>query len=409
MKKFFGQVSWYTAVMLLNAGVGLLVVPVTIYVVGPQEWGSIAVGQSVGSIAAIFIALGWGYNGPVLVARATAVGRKVIAINSLIARSLAAPLVLVLAAVVAYHLAPTLPLAALLASLTVTLAGLGMSWYFVGDGNPKSLFFLDGVPRWAGSLVGSVALVISQDLFLFLWIQLAGGVLAVALSITVVIRNGPIVEKGSWGLRSAFIGVRSQLWAGTTVVAATSFAALPTLVLAALAPTSVPIYALGERLVRFAIMSVTPFFQWVQAWVPRASDTRSRASKIRLATNVSYCLALPLGLLVAFVGPFGGHILSVGVIELPLPLTMALGIAVASSVISRVVGMACLLTLGDDRSVALSSILGALVGTPLLFLFVSVMQSTGAAVALALAEIAVVTFQLIALYSAMRRKPAVAN
>lgn len=404
MKKFLGQVSWYTAVMIANSALGLLVVPVTIFVAGPDEWGAIAVGQSVGSIATIFVALGWGYNGPVLIARANEVERRIIAINSVIARSVASPLIVVVAAVFAFYLAPTTPVASVIACVTVSLGGLGMSWYFVGDGEPKKLFFLDGVPRWAGNLLGVGALYVSNDIYLFLWIQLAGGVLASAISIFVVISNGPPVPAGSWGLRSAFRGVKSQLWAGTTVITATTFASLPTLVLAALAPSAVPIYALGERLVRFAIMGVTPFLQWVQGWVPRESALRPLDSRIKSATSVAVVLALPLGVLVTFLGPLGGSILSVGVLNLPLGLTAAFGIAVATSVISRVVGMACLLALGDDRSVALSAVLGAIVGTPLLFLLVSSGGAIGAAISLAISETIVVTYQLIALKRAMHHR-----
>ena len=112
MKRMLGHLSWYTATMLANSSIGLLVVPVTIYVAGPDEWGAIAVGQSIGSIATIFVALGWGYNGPSLIARASDLARRVIAINSVVARLIAAPVVVVLAAVVAFFLAPTIPLAA---------------------------------------------------------------------------------------------------------------------------------------------------------------------------------------------------------------------------------------------------------------------------------------------------------
>jgi O-antigen/teichoic acid export membrane protein len=403
MKRFVGQVSWYTAAMLVNSALGLLVVPVTIYIAGADEWGAIAVGQSIGSIATIFVALGWGYNGPSLIARATGIDKRIIAINSVVARLIAAPLITLAAAFFAFTLAPTVPWAAVIASITVSLGGLGMAWYFVGDGHPKKMFLLDGVPRWAGNLLGVAALFISHDIYLFLWIQLAGGLFASAISTINVLSGGPSTPPGAWSIRSAFRGVRSQLYAGITVVTATSFASLPTLVIAALSPSNVPIYALGERLVRFALMSITPFLQWAQGWVPKSSPTRPRAWRIKWATRVSFFAAIPLGLVVALVGPFAGHVLSAGVVELPLILTVAFGIAVATSVISRVVGMACLLALGEDRAVAISAVLGAVVGTPLLFFLVINAGATGAAFSLALSEVIVVTYQLIALIRAVRR------
>lgn len=397
MKRVLGQVSWYTATMVANSALGLLVVPVTIYVAGADEWGSIAVGQSIGSIATIFVALGWGYNGPSLIARASETERRVIAINSLIARSIAAPLIVLAAAIVAFYLAPTIPMAAVIACVTVSLGGLGMAWYFIGDGQPKKMFLLDGIPRWAGNLLGVAALFVWHDIYAFLWIQLAGGILASLISTVDVLSGGPVVSRTTWGVRAAFRGVKSQLYAGITVVTATTFASLPTLVIAALAPGSVPVYALGERLVRFALMSITPFLQWAQGWVPKSSAARPQAWRIKWATRASYWIAVPLGLVVAFMGPFAGQLLSAGVVSLPLELTIALGVAVATSTVSRVVGMACLLALGDDRSVAVSAVLGAAIGTPLLFVLVANAGSTGAAISLAVSEVVVVIYQVIAL------------
>lgn len=405
MKRFLGQVSWYTAAMLANSSIGLLVVPVTIYIAGADEWGAIAVGQSIGSIATIFVALGWGYNGPSLVARASAVERRQIAINSLIARSIAAPVIVAAAAVVAWNLAPTIPLAAVVACVTVSLGGLGMAWYFIGEGQPKKMFLFDGVPRWAGNLLGVAALFVWHDIYAFLWIQMAGGVLSSLIATVAVVSSGPPVPPGTWGVRSAFRGVKSQLYAGVTVITATSFASLPTIVIAALAPASVPIYALGERLIRFALMSITPFLQWAQGWVPKSSPERPQTWRIKRATRASYLLAVPMGLMVALLGPFAGQLLSAGVLELPLALTIPLGVAVAMSTISRIVGMACLLALGAERSVAFSAVLGAAIGTPLLFILVASAGSTGAAASLALSEVAVVVYQSIALRKLMARQP----
>lgn len=397
MKRVLGQVSWYTATTVVNSLIGLVVVPVTIYVAGAAEWGAIAVGQSVGSIATIFVALGWGYNGPSLIGRADPEERQVIAIHSLVARSVAAPIFTAVAGVAAFYLAPTIPWAAVIACVTVSLGGLGMSWYYIGDAQPRALFLLDGIPRWAGNLLGAAALFAWHDIYAFLWIQLVGAMLAYTISTLDIISKGPPVPAGTWGIRSAFRGVKSQLYAGITVVTATSFAALPTLVIAALAPASVPIYALGERLVRFALMAITPFLQWVQGWVPRSSPDSSQAWRIKWVTRVTYWAAIPLGLSVALLGPWAGHILSAGVVELPLSLTIAFGVAVATSAVSRVVGMACLLALGDDRSVAVSAVLGAIVGVPLLFVLVPTAGATGAAMSLALSEVIVVAYQIFAL------------
>lgn len=393
----FREAFWYTLTMMANAALSLLVVPVTIYVAGAAAWGAIAVGQSIGSVATIFVALGWGYNGPTLVAQANEVQRKTIAINSIVARLIVAPVLAVLGALLAFHLAPTIPGGAVLAGLTVTLAGLGMSWYFIGEGQPKRLFFLDGLPRWLGNVAGVAALYMWHDVYLFLWIQFAGSLVSILISAIDILNRGVVSPAGVWNIRSAFAGVKNQMYAGITVITATSFASLPMLVIAAISPSHVPIYALGERLVRFALMAITPFFQWAQGWVGKIGSSRSMKSKIRIASRASYIIAFPVGILVAFCGPFAGQVLSTGRVSLPIVLTIAFGTAVIASTISRVIGMACLLALGDDRSVAISATIGAVIGVPLLFLLTNASGATGAAASLAISEVLVVCYQLIAL------------
>jgi Na+-driven multidrug efflux pump len=109
-----------------------------------------------------------------------------------------------------------------------------------------------------------------------------------------------------------------------------------------------------------------------------------------------------LALGITFLGPWVGFLLSSGSVELPLILCGLFGIAIAASALSRVIGMGALLALEADRPVAVSAMLGAAIGVPLLFALVPVLGATGAALALALSEVTVVLYQAVALRKRMK-------
>lgn len=404
MKAIAGKLSWFTATMLTNASLGLLVIPILVSKAGPQVWGFIAVGQSVGSIATVLVALGWGYNGPSKVARSTPADQRSIAINSVLARWLIAPIIIIPASMIAGLIAGAYAGVSAVACVSVCLGGLGMAWFFVGQGRPARMFFVDGVPRWAGTLAGAGLLLADARVEAFLTAQLIGAVLSALLGCLVAAASGPRVRRASIGLRPAFRSVREQAWAGATVITATSFGSAPTLIVAMLSPTSVPVYALGERLVRFAIMLVTPALQWTQGWAPGDSVSFPRRKRMQFVVKAAIATAVPMGAGVAILGPVAGDILSAGRITLPYALTATLGVVVACSIVSRVIGMTCLLALGRDRAVAVSSLLGAAIGTSLMFILTSDLGAMGAAVGLAVAELVVVGYQAQALRAAWAKR-----
>jgi hypothetical protein len=254
-----------------------------------------------------------------------------------------------------------------------------------------------------GSAFGVLGLVVSHDIFLLLWFQILGGMASSAFSVLAVLLKGKRASSSEWRLTAAFRGVRAQLYAGITVITATSFAALPTLVVAGLSPSSVPVYALAERLLRLALTAITPFNQWIQGWVPRTVPNESQERRIRWAVKVSFWIAIPLGASVASLSPFAGVILSGGDVQIPPLIAIYLGAAVALSTISRVVGMACLLAVGRDKDVAISALTAAIVGTPLLFFLVNRYSATGAALSLAVSETIVLSIQLYALAKWFRK------
>jgi len=65
----------YGSSMVLLAITSLLAIPAMVAASGTHAWGAIAVGQSIGGVAAVIIAYGWGLSGPAAIARADQLAR----------------------------------------------------------------------------------------------------------------------------------------------------------------------------------------------------------------------------------------------------------------------------------------------------------------------------------------------
>lgn len=399
VRSAFSRLSGFSLAVLLPAAAGFAVIPILIRVGGQDGWSAIAVGQSAGTVAGLVVALGWGFNGPTLIARAHESEHSALALNSLVARSLFAPAAIGLACGVAALLRPNEMLVSALSCLGVALLGMGFTWMFIGSGNVRALLALDALPRVVASVVGVVVLVLSRDVLGFVLCQLAGAVLSVGASAIYVIDGR--APRESWGIRTALVQTRSQVSAGVTVLTAAAYLSMPTLIIAALAPGSVFVYALADRLTRFTFMAIAPIYQWMQGWVPSAESRPQLFRRIRKATQISSIVAVVLALAIVVFGPTAAQVLGDETGLVTWHLTVPLAVSVAMSALSRCFGMVCLLALHRERDVAISAVLGAVCGVPLLLLLVPTGGAVGAAGAVMISESVVAVFQAYKLRTAL--------
>lgn len=401
MRHVLSRLSGFSVAVLVPAAVGFAVIPILIRVAGSSEWSAIAVGQSAGTIAGIVVALGWGFNGPTIVAMTPADGRVAIAVNSLIARAITAPVVIGLACAVAAVLQRDDVWVSTLSCLGVSILGLGMTWLFIGAQDVRSLLLYDALPRAASSVAGIAALLHTRDALAFVFCQLVGAVVSVVLSARVCTRGMDSV-RDDWSAREALRQSRKQAFAGITVLTASTYLSMPTLIVAALAPGSVFVYAIADRLTRFTFLAIAPIYQWMQGWVPSDPVSTETLRRIRLVLQSSAILAVVLATLTIVAGPAAARLLGDEAGLLTWTLTVPLGISVAMSAMSRCSGMVCLLALGRDRTVAVSAVLGACCGVPLLLVLVPWAGAVGAAVAVLISETVVTAFQAVRLRQVVR-------
>lgn len=404
MRNAIKHLSGFSLTVVTNAAISLAVIPAIIHVSGSNAWASVAVGQAVGSIASVVLAMGWGYNGPTMIAKASADERQSIVRHSLIARSVLAPVVVAAACAISAAIAPISPGTAALGALPIAIGGLSLTWVFIGARDSTSLFIYDTAPRAVFALAGVAALLATSSLMAFLLLQIAGAVLAIVASTARSLDRPRSLRLGRKNIAESLSHLRQQFYASVTVLSASAYMSMPTLVVAGVGtPRALAIYALAERLGRFTLMALTPINQLVQGWVP--SNQERIPERIRLAVKLAAVSAVLLGLSITFLGPLAAHVLSGGKIDVPMTVTAPLGLAIAASSMSRVVGMACLLALSKDRAVAASALIGAAVGVPALFILVPLAGAAGATSAVAISELSVVVFQSFVLKRAMTSSP----
>ncbi|QXT63424.1 lipopolysaccharide biosynthesis protein [Tessaracoccus palaemonis] len=358
LNKAFG----YALSMLLLAVASLVVIPAMIRASGDAAWGAIAVGQSVGAIAAVAVAYGWSLSGPAEVARGSADQRREEFVSSVKVRlSLFVPVVLV-AVLVSMLLAPARPDLATLGSATASLAGLTANWFFVGLARPYVFLLVETVPRVVGTLVGILLMRHGADAGLGLACQSAGFLVAFCLSSVWIFaylrRSGavPAVVPGLGPLlRSRGDGLVSALGSA-------GYVAAPVIIVSAVAPAVQPLYALADKLQRQVSVAMGPAVTVLQGWVPRGRHSASRARR-GLAGSAGIAVLMALAVWVAG-RPLLGW-LGAGSLEPSGVLVVLMAVFVALNFMESVIAKTVLATFGKLRAVARATLVGALVGLPL--------------------------------------------
>lgn len=382
---------------IVNGLVGLITIPFIITFAGASAWGGIAVAQSIAGMAVVLIAFGWGVMGPSRVASSLPEARGQQYSDSIVLRALLLVIFLPITSFLIALWAPGNKVADVLAGSALMIAGMGGSWFYIGEGSAWRLFFIDSIPRCSGIISGTLLLGITGNITYFAAAQLIGSLVSVTLAATDILRRH---HDHKWSVslspRRQLKSFREQIPGVLTAGASSLYMNAPLTVLAGWAPASVPVYAMADKITRFAVMAVSPMTQLAQSSVPTPDDV-DLTRNISLATRLSALGALISGIVLCLAMPFGAQLLSAGEIEVPFAISIAFGLTLSAIVFSQVSGLVSLMALGRAKTVAASVTLGLIVAIPAVFFGASHAGSAGAAWGLATSEVAVALFQFVAL------------
>lgn len=385
----------------LSSLVGLVSVPVMIAGAGPQLWGIQATLQTAATLFGVGVSFGWGTTGAAEIAGLSAERRPQEYANSLVSRVYLAMAVYPIMFCVMGLLNPHHLALVAVGSATFLMPFLGASWYFIGEARPARLFWLDGFPQTLGVAASVVVMILTHSLVAVLATQLVFNVGAVTIAARHIFRSSSTLPHFDLSPRSAFARLGHQRHAVATSATAGLYVSLPLLIINAVAPTSLSLYAMGDKLFRFALTAFAPFLQLVQGWLPEGGPGNLR-HRIKQAARMTPVIGLVGGVAIAIFGPWAAGILSAHRIDFGFPLSVPFGLVFAAVAVTQVIGLACLVQLRATRALAQSTLVGALSGIPLIALGAALYGAVGVAWALAVSELAVLIYQYASLGRRMK-------
>lgn len=393
-----GRLSGFTISVGVVTLIGIVSIPLLMSSLGKTTWGTLALIQTVSQFGGILVAFGWGATGAATVAGIPTGARQAFYRSSLRARVVLYMLMLPVIAAVLALLTRGDILVSILGAAVYLLPNLGATWYFTGEGRPMRLLLCDTLPTVAGAIAGVIGAVITGELWVYLVAQGLGFIGAVVLDAIVVLRGYSGKPLPAVSLRSA---LSEQRHAVSATLISGLYVTLPMVAVQVFLPGLQPMYAIADRLFKYASIALLPIQQFFQSWVPDPdADFRRRA---RIAAVAAVIIGVIGGACIAALSPWASSILSMGENVVPWQVSLPLGVAFVGIATAAIVGYACLVVVGRVRALAMSTLLGALVGAPLILIFAALGSVPAVAWAVAVSELCVAGYQVLVLRGELRR------
>jgi len=252
----------------------LVATPSMVAASGPAAWGSIALGQAVGTVANVVVGWGWALSGPAAVARGDASLRRREYTDSIRVRLALLVPGSVLAAVMAAILTPHQVSFAVAGAISATLVALTSSWYFAGLSRPYVWLVLETLPRVCGTAVGIVLMRSGHSAIVGLVCMSSGMMLAFLCASAWIYRSTG--RAGAERLPGDTLGevLRSHRHGVASMAGSYLFLNTPMALVALIAPSVQPVYALADRVRQLISAGLNPLVLVFQGWVPRGGEDK---------------------------------------------------------------------------------------------------------------------------------------
>lgn len=366
----------------LNALATVFSIPVMISAQGLDAWTPIGVGQTVGSVIAPLLGLGWAVTGPAAIARADAGERGRIYRDSLLLRLICFTPTLGAGAIVAASLASDNYVAAIVGMASGAIAAIDASFFYLGTGQLWHVFTLTFAPRFLGTIAGCATIIFFDAPAVAVPCGiLVGGALGTALASTLITRSHP---RPAQRTRTLFGLLRGQTAPVVSGLAGSIFLLVPTACVSVLAPATLSAFVLYDRLTKQVLTLGAPLFTFLQGWVPRGSDVNDRSQRMRRAFQLTSMLALAVLMSFALLGGSATSLLSAGQVKAGLLTSIVMGLAVALSLFESLVSRIALVVSDRVRAMSSIAVIGSALGTVAVTVLTYSYGATGALCGIAL-------------------------
>ncbi len=386
------RIAAFAGLPLLASLASFILLPIIARVGGAPVWNSLALGQAIGSIAAIVIGLGWPLTGPAVVASSgdEAVRRRHYAV-SFATRSLVFGCVVpVMALSLALAGNPGYFWVAFLMACAQAAAGLTPAWFCIATGHPGRIAKYDVIPRMVATL-GVIPLLLTTGEMIFYPLAL----LVLGLAGTLLYNVHHTQKVDFQGL--TFSTIVREVWAlragsGITI-AAGSYASTPIIIVQLMAASSgSAAFVSAEKLYRIGLLATAALGNSLQGWVSDFDADHAKRRKYSLMALSG--LGLAGWLILAIAGPWASSLLFSDVLAADFWTCFWFGLSFFLVCVTTSTGAHWLVPAKRMRAVLTSTIAGAAVGVPAMFILTAFMGGQGGALGLALGEIVVTAIQI---------------
>ncbi|MGN8024970.1 lipopolysaccharide biosynthesis protein [Microbacterium sp. 22242] len=391
--------------IVLSTVVGIFSIPVLISSIGSGSWGRLAVLQAITQFLGVIVGFGWGATGPSSVAALPRSARNTFFATSVRARLLLFLPVLIVGSLLSVVIARTSPLVAVLSAITYVVPALGAAWYFIGTNRPVALFLFDALPAILGQVAGLIWVLVSPSLENYLTATAAAACLGVVAS-WLFVRSRR--DDGEWRIdRSRSVrDLLHEQWPGVTAMLTASVSSsLPIVIVSIFAPHAVALYAIIDRLSRYAVLVLAPILQAIQGWVPEAGRD-SIPHRGRTAIYISIAIGGIGGLLMAVFAPWVSSLLTYGQAAVSLLLAVTMGIGFAAEAAGQIVGLAVLVAVRRSHALALSAGVATVAGMTLVLVGTITVGIPGTVSAIALTAVGVAVYRITVAWRRTQGHPA---
>lgn len=379
-----------------------LFLPILARVAGADAWLAIAVGQSIGAVAAIVVGLGYNTVGPTTVALEPAAQRAAVLERSIRPRlALFLPAVVVAATVAAVVAPETHRIDAALMAIALTLSGLSSAWYMIGLGRAGLIVVFELLPRLVATTAAALALLLLGQVTWYPVLLIAAAVIGSGAFLWRTVGPRAMITAAPGSVRREFAANRSAL---ATEVAAGAHNSLAVTFVSLMTPTAqAASYISGDKLYRIGQYSVSALGNALQGWA--VEEERSEfARRARIA--ILWHLALGLVGFAAFAlfGPALTTLFFGAAVAIDTPTALGFGAAAVGIALGTALGRVVLVGLGLRRDFMVSVIAGALVGVSAILALSTLYGAAGGAWGLALGELVSVICQAVFAARGMRAR-----
>lgn len=402
MRRLVGRFAGFMALPLISAVAPLILLPLISSRFGADGWAAYAIGGSLGAAGAVLVELGWGLTGTQRVARQSPRNRRRTLAFAMATQGVALPVIAAMCCLAGWLIPSSDQLVVGLVAAAACATSVNGVWFFIGVGSPAGIALADTIPKVAALAASAVGLWLGAPL----WSVPVGTLVGAAAAIMLTWRRAGVSRRDFHGLHPRRLLHLQRLQStalGARALSAT-YIALPTTLIAAVAPGSVALFAAADRLQRWVLTGLQPLPSTLQRWVGGPSGAVERRRRAALGSVVAAAVGIVVGAVFALLAPLASEVVFAGALRVTSEMALICGVVIAVVCTSRATGGLLLVALRGVRFIALSAAIGCIVGVPLVIALGLRLGAVGGLVAVAVTESAVLLTQLIGVIALWRRR-----